>query len=171
MKEQPAGSATLNLERMDKVSFTPDNDGTILHEFGHAIGFQHEQQSPASVCKSEFDWDYLYKNMGWSRQKVDINMMQLEPSTRLSTTAFDPASVMLYNLDREFFRSDIINPTCYVPKRNNAISETDREAAAIIYPIAVSMRSLPRKRSLFAPPRDAAVTAAIKRLKELTDIR
>jgi hypothetical protein len=173
-KVVPAKSATLNLEGMDKAVFTEREDGTILHEFGHAIGFKHEHQSPVSVCETEFDWDYLYKRMGswgWSRDKINHNMRQLQPSTKFSTSAFDPESVMLYSLNRNYFRSDLTTLACYIPKANNATSKTDREAAATAYPIAVSMQSPPTRRGFFAPRRNAAVTKAIKRLEELTDTR
>lgn len=170
----PAALPTMNLGQLDLAVFTPHDDSVILHEFGHAIGFHHEHQSPASVCEREFDWDIVYKRMaplGWNQEKVDRNMRQLEPSTRYSTTSFDPESVMLYSLNRDFFRNDLPALTCFIAKRNTIICRTDREAAATAYPPAVSLRG-PLKRSL-APPksRDAAVAKAVKRLKELTDSR
>jgi hypothetical protein len=180
-RQVPANLPTMNLGQLDLAVYTPDDDGVILHEFGHAIGFHHEHQSPAAVCESEFDWDFLYKKMatfGWSQAKVDHNMRQLEPSTRYSTTAFDLESVMLYALGRDTFRADLPKLTCYIPKRNTAISRTDREAAAAAYPAAVSSlreslkRSLtPSKPAASAKSRDPAVAKAMKRLKELTDAR
>lgn len=161
---------TLNLGGMNKTAFTADDDGVILHEFGHAIGFEHEHQSPISVCEREFDWDYLYRAMGWSPQKVDENMRQLQPSSKLLTTAFDAASIMLYSLEKEAFKEPAA-AKCYIAKHNNVISELDREAAATVYPVRVSAAPQPLKRSTAAPPkpRDAAVNDALKRLRELTE--
>ena len=160
---------TLNLQGMNKTTFTADDDGIILHEFGHAIGFEHEHQSPVSVCEKEFDWDYLYKAMGWSPQKIDQNMRQLQPSSKLLTTTFDPESIMLYSLDKESFK-DPSTSKCYIPKANNVISRLDREAAATVYPVALSSAPQPATRGLAAAPRamDAAVKDALKRLKDLT---
>lgn len=78
---------------------------------------------------------------------------------------------MLYSLNWHYFRAELTSLTCYIPRTNNAISQTDREAASTTYPIAVSMSAPPPKRSFFGPRRDAAITKAIKKLKELTDIR
>jgi hypothetical protein len=161
---------TVNLGGMNKTAFTADDDGVILHEFGHAIGFEHEHQSPISVCEKEFDWDYLYRAMGWSPQQVDINMKQLQPSSKLLTTAFDPASIMLYNLEKEAFKEPS-TAKCLIAKHNNVISELDREAAATVYPVRVSAAPQPLRRSMAAPPkgRSAAVNDALKRLQELTE--
>ncbi len=170
-KQVDAQKQTLNLQGMDKTTFTTDDDGIILHEFGHAIGFEHEHQSPISVCEKEFDWDYLYKALPWPKKKVDINMRQLPPSSKLLTTTFDPSSVMLYSLEKESFK-DPATATCYVPKPNNTISLLDRQATATVYPVRVSAAPGPLKRSLSAPKRrDAAVTKALKRLRELTERR
>jgi hypothetical protein len=165
-----AKKQTLNLQGMNKATFTADDDGIILHEFGHAIGFEHEHQSPVSVCEKEFDWDYLYKAMGWSPEKVDQNMRQLQPSSKLLTTTFDPQSIMLYSLEKESFK-DPSTAKCYIPKPNNVVSKLDHEAAAMVYPVSVgSAPGGPVTRGLAAPPkRDAAVRDALKRLKELTE--
>jgi hypothetical protein len=161
---------TLNLQGMNKTTFTADDDGIILHEFGHAIGFEHEHQSPVSVCEKEFDWDYLYKAMGWSPQKIDQNMRQLQPSSKLLTTTFDAQSIMLYSLDKESFM-DPSTSKCYIPNPNNVISKLDREAAATVYPVALSSAPQPTTRGLAAAPRAraAAVKDALKRLKDLTE--
>jgi hypothetical protein len=29
----------------------------VLHEFGHALGFDHEHQIPLSACQTDFRWD------------------------------------------------------------------------------------------------------------------
>ena len=44
-----AGSPTMNLGWIDDESTTlqASDKGTILHEFGHVLGLQHEHQSPA----------------------------------------------------------------------------------------------------------------------------
>jgi hypothetical protein len=176
-KQVSAKQQTVNLQGMNKATFTEEDDGIILHEFGHAIGFEHEHQSPVSVCEKEFDWDYLYKAMGWSPAKVDQNMRQLQPSSKLLTTAFDPQSIMLYSLEKESFK-DPSTAKCYIPKPNNAISKLDRETVAAVYPVMVSSAPGPKLRSMPGPGaaapkatrvRDAAVNDALKRLKELTD--
>lgn len=98
-------------------------------------------------------------------------MRQLQPSSKLLTTSFDPESVMLYNLEKESFK-DPATAKCFIAKPNNSISTLDREAAATVYPVRVSAAPQPLRRAIPAPKnRDPAVREALKRLRELTDRR
>jgi hypothetical protein len=161
---------TLNLQGMDKTSFTTDDDGIILHEFGHSVGFEHEHQSPVSGCSQEFDWDYLYTALGWSKEEVDRNMRKLDlPSsaTGLLTTAFDRDSIMLYSLDRGAFKHPA-SATCYIPRPNHEISKMDREAAITVYPPMGATQQPPAAAPVDdTSPGAAATILTIRRLREL----
>lgn len=167
-----ASKQTLNLAGMNKTSFTAENDGIILHEFGHAIGFEHEHQSPESGCEQEFDWDYLYTSMGWSKAEVDRNMRRLDvPSskTALLTTPFDSKSIMLYSLEPEAFK-DPSKAKCLIPQANNDLSTVDRQAAATVYPMVgpppppagVPSGQIP------ATPDAIAAAQAVRRLRDIS---
>ena len=157
---------TLNLHGMDRADFTDQDDGIILHEFGHAIGFEHEHQSPIGGCDAQFNWDYLYTSLGWSKADVDRNMKQLNTSssaTGLLTTSFDPKSIMLYSLDPRAFL-DAAHASCYVAGRNTSISSVDRKAAETVYP---SLATLQPPGSLRTPIDPGQVPRELRRLQEL----
>lgn len=108
----------------------------VLHEFGHALGFQHEHQSPIGKC--EFDWDKVYAYLAsspnfWSREQIDRNM---KPRNGTSGVVVSPtpdrSSIMLYSFPRDFYKSGVASE-CYTPG-NFALSEADKLGLRAIYP-------------------------------------
>ena len=161
---QPALSkpneASLNLDGFD-VSRPSDWSGVVLHEFGHALGFMHEHQSPAGGCDSEFNWygDPLYDITadmygqlktdandrspgvyrflagplnGWPTAKTDFNMRSLPNSTAYDMGAFDSHSIMMYSFDQSFFTNGT-HSKCYTAE-NLTLSPGDQAGVALLYP-------------------------------------
>jgi hypothetical protein len=138
--------SSMNFEGFADVPADQLNDyaiGTIRHEFGHALGLQHEHQNPKSTCNTDFDWDKIYTLLGegdngWPKEQVDFNMRPLS-GEGLVATAFNKMSVMLYAFPAQFYvngeQSD-----CYIPQDNNDISQGDRDVLAGIYPADPSSR-------------------------------
>jgi Caspase domain len=83
-----ADQPTLNLQALGTVSLkeleSGQNDPTILHEFGHVLGFVHGWAAGEAKCESEFDWGFIYeyssKNYGWTEREAD-NMLRSRPIT------------------------------------------------------------------------------------------
>ena len=133
---------SMNLEGFGGDSPSVDEEeyrGFVLHEFGHALGFAHEHQSPAAKCDAEFDYAQVEawaKRMGWSADEIKTNLGRLQPTATLEFTRHDTKSIMHYSLPEEFFRDGRRNK-CWVPK-NNELSNGDKQFAASIYPSRVA---------------------------------
>lgn len=139
------GEITLNLEKFD-VSLPRNWQATVLHEFGHALGFHHEHQSPVSKC--DFDWDTLYAYLAgppnfWPKEQVDFNLRQM-PAGGLTYSPYDKLSVMHYSFPEWMFLSGASSP-CYV-EENTGLSEEDKKMAEDAYPFKEDLLAEKRMR-------------------------
>ncbi len=116
---------------------------TVRHEFGHALGIEHEHQNPKGGCENEYDWKRIYSYLqgppnNWTKETIDWNLRQASGDD-LQLTKFDRRSVMLYQFPIDFYRKGA-KSRCYVPKDNTYISGGDRALVASMYPANATSR-------------------------------
>ena len=153
------GEESLNLEGFDQT-LPNDWKAVAQHEFGHAIGFEHEHQSPVGSCDFRFDDDPgyvqttdsfgqfipdskgrrpgLYTLLGgppnnWPQAVVDFNLKQLPESHAYEAGPFDKDSIMKYFFESWMFVSGK-DSSCYTSSENLVISAEDKKGAAKVYP-------------------------------------
>jgi serralysin len=102
----------------------------ILHEFGHVLGFKHEQSHPEAGIP--WDREKVYQNYantdGWSRADVDRNVFEESSRNETQFSQYDPTSIMHYAVPEELTIGN------YAIDWNTQLSETDKAFAKIIYP-------------------------------------
>jgi len=157
------GEESLNLQGFD-IQRPDDWKAVALHEFGHAIGFEHEHQSPVAPCDFRFDDDPgyvpttdsfgqfipdsmnrrpgLYTALGgppnnWPSAVVDFNLKQLPASDShaYEIGPFDKDSIMKYFFPDWMFAAGR-NSACYTGAENLLLSGGDKQGAAKVYPRA-----------------------------------
>ena len=134
----PDGSPTMSLESIggDGCKIHSGKcDQAILHEFGHAIGYDHGWTAPNSGCDAEMDWAYIYKDLhaksGLDSSEVD-RMLRVPASGQQTVGAFDKRSVMNYDLPPEYFKGGV-SSKCYAEPLNG-LSLRDKLATYVNYP-------------------------------------
>ena len=152
----------MNLEGFDKPESMPPNwKFYALHEFGHAIGFEHEHQGLACNFRFNDDPGYiqttdpethafiedangkrpgLYTQLGgppnyWSQDYVNRNLKQLPPSEAFPGGKPDKNSIMMYHFPAEMFEAGERSP-CYSSVEALDLSAQDKIGAGLVYPFA-----------------------------------
>jgi hypothetical protein len=150
---------SLNLENYDK-KLPYLWRSTITHEFGHALGFQHEHQSPTGGCDFRLDDDAgykptqypdgvyrpdpdgrrpgLYTLLGgppnkWPKEKVDAQLKALPSTYAFMVSPFDRDSIMKYYFEASFFQKGE-QSACYTKAPSEQLSASDMQGAHLIYP-------------------------------------
>jgi hypothetical protein len=114
----PVTQPTMNLGWQD--------EGVVLHEFGHAIGLIHEHQNP--VGGIQWNKPAVYADLGgppnfWDTQTVDNNMFATYGKDQINGTSLDKLSIMLYEIPQSWTTNG------FSSKANDTLSETDKKFA------------------------------------------
>jgi len=137
-----------------------DWEGTVRHEFLHALAFHHSHQNMRGPCEVEFRWEDdpgyvptqnprgvfvadaagrqpgIYTFLAgapnrWPRAKVDHNL-RTEEDPSIVAGPFDARSVMLYAFPAFFYKSA---PSPCAPTGNGVdLSEGDKRGLNVLYP-------------------------------------
>lgn len=121
----PLHAATLNLGWQD--------EGVILHEFGHMVGLSHEHQNPdGGIEWNEAD---VIADLGgppnyWDEATVRHNVLNKYSADQINGTEFDPKSIMLYAFPGSWTVSGIGT------QENEKLSELDKQfiGSEVMYP-------------------------------------
>lgn len=114
---------------------------TVLHEFGHALGFSHEHQHER--CKHEIRWergpngepsvyDVFLQWQGWSKNQVDMNLKTFVAGRGDIIAPHERESIMHYSMPPDIFINGKRSP-CYV-QFNQVLSLGDKAGMARGYP-------------------------------------
>lgn len=135
---------TLNLGWLDKDTSDEEWQRVVVHEFGHALGCDHEDQQPAEGIRWNKEAVYKYFEgppNNWSKEEIDSNILDPTPADGIAHTAFDSTSIMAYQIPAEF----TLDGKGVVG--GSELSEQDKLFIADMYPF----RTTPTKLVIGAP--------------------
>jgi hypothetical protein len=186
------GTQSMNFSGFDRDR-PKDWRSVVIHEFGHALGFQHEHQNPNGGCNNEFRWNddpgyqltldgmeqavedsshrmpgiYTVLERGpnyWDIPTIDGNLKDLPNSYAYVQGDFDKTSIMMYSFPAWMFVHGGGSP-CYT-KENPDLSPQDIQGASKFYNrnLAVAAQTLLEQQSQMQRQRAASMPDDLKSL-------
>ena len=121
---------TMNFGWFDAATLREEFSRTVTHEFGHALGFLHEQQSPASPLQWNLPKTYAYfkTENKWDAAMVDIQVINKSDQNSTNYSAYDKFSIMHYYIPDDLLMSGSGAPD------NKWLSAIDKQYARFWYP-------------------------------------
>lgn len=129
---------TMNFGWFDAATLPEEFSRTVTHEFGHALGFLHEQQSPVSPLQWNLDKTYAYfkTTNNWDPAMVDAQVINKYNRNNTNFSSYDRFSIMHYEVPNDLLLSGSGAP------QNNWPSAIDKQYARLWYPwVTVSSTS------------------------------
>ena len=126
-----SNQATMNLDLRAGVfgDMRQEWDRVALHECLHAIGLEHEHQSPKAInliWNKNAVYAYYSKTQGWTKQQIDFQVINRSKASRFIATDFDAKSIMEYPIPE-----GLANITV---GWNDKLTNNDIKFLATIYP-------------------------------------
>jgi Bacterial pre-peptidase C-terminal domain/Astacin (Peptidase family M12A) len=121
----PRDQPTMNLGWQD--------EGVVLHEFGHTIGLIHEHQNPVGGIK--WNRPAVIRALSgppnnWDLDTIERNMFQRYSVDLVKSTTLDPRSIMMYSFPAEWTLDG------FSTRENDVLSDQDKEfiGSGVAYP-------------------------------------
>jgi hypothetical protein len=127
----PSKYLTMNFGWLATTANEDNFRQVVLHEFGHALGFIHEHQSPGASIPWDKEKVYAYYALppnNWSRDMVDKNIFTKYSVTTTNYSSYDRLSIMHYDIPAELTTDGSGTPY------NTNFSAMDRQYTALMYP-------------------------------------